>query len=143
MINNFKLNYTYIIKGTDMESLLENLLKPCKTIKIDNNFYEIKTNVEFKKGIALKSFIKKINGKYILTDNQNTLRFMNTLYELTSTDVKQCINDIVKKYDFKIEKGEILTEVTIQNCNKKFFEFIICCSTLANMYIFFDEPKEV
>lgn len=124
-----------------MEKIIENLIKSCEIIKIDNNFSEIKTNLEFKKGIAFRVFIKKVDDKFFITDNKNTLRYMNTIYELTSQDVKQCINDVVRTYKFKIDKGEVLGEVNALNIKQRFFEFLICCFSLANMYVFFDEPK--
>ena len=124
-----------------MEKLIEIINKPHETIKIDNNFVEIKTNVELKKGYPLKLFIKRIDNNFYLTDNKNTLRFMNTIYQLTAPDVKQCINDIIHHYQLKIEKGEILTPVTENNLAKRYNEFLICCCTLANMFIFFDDPN--
>ena len=125
-----------------METLLDNLSKEFETIKIDKTFIEIKTNLEFKKGINLRVFIKKIEDKYILTDNKNTLRYMNTLYNLSSKDVIQCVNDIVNHYKLRIDKGEIFGEVTENNIKRKFLEFISCLEMLANMFLFFDEPTD-
>ena len=68
---------------------------------------------------------------------------MNDLYELTSIDVKKCINDILKLYNFKLVKGEIFTEINSENeVNKRLNDFIMCAAQLINMFIFFDEPKE-
>ena len=124
-----------------MESLLENISKSFETIKIDNNFVEIKTNLEFKKSVPVRVFLKKVNEKPYISDNKNTLRYMNTIYNLSSKDVIQCINDIVNHYRFRVSKGELLGEITAQNAKRRFLDFIVCCQSLANMFIFFDDPN--
>ena len=125
-----------------MENLLKKINTSFEIITIDKNFAEIKTGLEFKKSIAVRIFLKKVQDKYILSDNKNTLRYMNTLYNLSSKDVIQCVNDIVKQYKFRINKGEIFGEITQANVKQRFLEMIICAQTLANMFIFFDEPTE-
>ena len=125
-----------------MENLLKKINTSFEIITIDKNFAEIKTGLEFKKSIAVRIFLKKVQDKYILSDNKNTLRYMNTLYNLSSKDVIQCVNDIVKQYKFRINKGEIFGEITQANAKQRFLEMIICAQTLANMFIFFDEPTE-
>ena len=124
-----------------MEKLIENISKNFETIKIDNNFVEIKTNLEFKKSFPVRVFLKKVDDKFYISDNKNTLRYMNTIYNLSSKDVIQCINDIVNHYRFKIDKGEILGEINAENAKRRFLDFIVCCQSLANMFIFFDDPN--
>lgn len=124
-----------------MEKLIENISKNFEIIKIDNNFVEIKTNLEFKKSFPVRVFLKKVDDKFYISDNKNTLRYMNTTYNLSSKDVIQCINDIINHYRFRVSKGELLAEITAQNAKRRFLEFIVCCQTLANMFIFFDEPN--
>ena len=124
-----------------MEEIINLINAPRESVKIDNSLIEIKTDVEFKKGIYNRIFIKKDGETYFISDNKNTLRFMNTLYELKAKDVKDCINDIVHHYQFKIEKGEIVGQITKANAKKRFNEFLICTTTLANMFIFFDQPN--
>ena len=124
-----------------MESLLENISKSFETIKIDNNFVEIKTNLEFKKSLPVRVFLKKVDDKFYISDNKNTLRYMNTIYNLSRKDVIQCINDTINHYRFRVSKGELLGEITAQNAKRRFLEFIVCCQTLANMFIFFDDPN--
>lgn len=124
-----------------MEKLIENISKNFEIIKIDNNFVEIKTNLEFKKSFPVRVFLKKVDDKFYISDNKNTLRYMNTTYNLSSKDVIQCINDIINHYHFRVSKGELLGEITAQNAKRRFLEFIVCCQTLANMFIFFDEPN--
>ena len=125
-----------------MEEIINLIQSKNEIIRIDSSFVEIKTNVELKKGIPLRVFVKKDGDKFFLTDNKNTLRFMNTTYELTARDVKQCITDVANHYRFTIEKGEIKAEINSTNAKKRFFELIICCATLANMYVFFDDPQD-
>lgn len=124
-----------------MNSYINKINEQFSTISIDNNFVEIKTGLEFKKGIALRVFLKRIDGKIYLSDNKNTLRYMNTVYQLDASDVKNCINDVVNFYKVRIDKGELCMEVNIENVKTKFSEFLACMFTLANMYLFFDEPN--
>ncbi len=123
-----------------MEKLIEKITEQFNILKIDSSFFEVKMNLEIKKGIEYKIFFKKIDDKFIITDNKNALRYMNTIYNLNSTDVKNCINAVVNHYHFKINKGEIFSEVTIENAKKRLLEFIICYGTLVNMFLFFDDP---
>lgn len=124
-----------------MKEIIEALNQSKEILKIDESFVEIKTGAEIKNGIAIRAFLKKDGNKILLCDNKHTLRYMNTLYELGAKDVKQCINDIVHQYNFKIEKGELKTEVNAKNIRKRYADFLICCGTLANMFIFFDQPN--
>ena len=88
-----------------MKEIINSLNEEKEILKIDENFIEIKN------GISIRAFLKKEGNKVILCDNKHTLRYMNTIYELGANDVKQCINDVVHHYNFKIEKGELKTEV--------------------------------
>lgn len=125
-----------------MEEVINLIQSPSSILRIDSSFVEIKTGLEFKKGIPVKIYVKKEGDKIFLTDNKNTLRFMNTTYELTARDVKKCITDIANHYHFTIERGEIKAEISSVNAKKRYFELLTCCLTLANMFIFFDEPEE-
>lgn len=126
-----------------MEQIIEKIIETKKTIKVDDNCFEIITEAEIEKNIAVKIFVKRIDDKIYLSDNKNTLRFMSTKYELRAPDVKQCINDIVKYYNFIIDKGEILTELkSFDNYNKRYNDLLVCSCTLANMFIFFENPTQ-
>ena len=89
----------------------------------------------------LRIFVRIEEDKIVLTDNKTALKFMNELYELKSIDVKKCINDILKLYNFNLSKGEIYSEVSINNLKARAMELIICISQLVNMYVFFDNPN--
>lgn len=126
-----------------MEKIIDKISEKKKILKISENLVEIVTEAEIEHGVAVKIFVKKVNDKFYLTDDKNTLRFMSTKYELKAPDVKQCINDIVKYYKFKIEKGELLSELKpSDNFIKRYNDLLVCSCTLANMFIFFDAPIE-
>lgn len=126
-----------------MQEIINQVIKEKQIIKINEELTEILTEAEYEPNIKIKIFIKKIGENFYLTDNQNTLRFMSTKYELKAHDVKQCINDIVKYYGFVISKGEILTELkSNDNYIKRYNDLLICSCTLANMYIFFEDPNQ-
>jgi hypothetical protein len=125
-----------------MEKIVDQITDKKQIIKISDDLVEIKTDMEIKKGIDVRIFVKKVNGKIYLTDNKHTLRYMNMVYELKASDVKQCINDVVNHYKFKIDKGEILTELKPNdNYVNKYNNLLVCSCTLANMLIFFDAPS--
>lgn len=125
-----------------MRKIISQIIKEKKIVNISDELTEILTETEYQPNIKVKIFIKKTGGKFYLTDNKNTLRFMSRKYELKAPDVKQCINDIVKYYGFAINKGEILSELSPgDNCNKRYNDLLICSCTLANMFIFFESPN--
>lgn len=125
-----------------MQEIIDQIVKGKNFIKINEELFEILTEAEYQPAIKVKIFVKKIGEKFYITDNQNTLRFMNAKYELKAPDVKQCINDVVKHYGFVINKGEILTELKpSDNYNKKYNDLLACSFTLANMFIFFESPN--
>ncbi len=126
-----------------MQDIIKKIIDRKEIKQVNENCIEIITNAEIESGTSIRIYIKKINDKIVLTDEKNTLRFMNTRYELKAPDVKQCINDIVRHYGFIIDKGEILTELKpTDNALKRYNDLLICSATLANMFIFFDVPVE-
>ena len=122
-----------------MNNILKTLTETNKIYKHNDNLFEIETNVMLG-SFKLRVFVKKDGDKIILTDNKTAIKFMNDLYELKSVDVKKCINDILKLYNFNISKGEIFAEVSKEELKARYMELIICISQLVNMYIFFDMP---
>ena len=122
-----------------MNNILKTLTETNKIYKHNDNLFEIETNVMLG-SFNLRVFVKKDGDKILLTDNKTAIKFMNDLYELKSVDVKKCINDILKLYNFNISKGEIFAEVSKEELKARYMELIICISQLVNMYIFFDMP---
>lgn len=126
-----------------MQDIINKIINKKEFKKIDESCVEIITNAEIENGTNIRIFIKQLNNRVILTDEKNTLRFMNTKYELKAADVKHCINDVVRHYGFVIDKGEILTELkSTDDTLKRYNDLLICSATLANMFIFFDTPVE-
>lgn len=125
-----------------MENIINRIIDKKQAIKINDNCFEIKTKAEFEPGIEAKIFLKKVDGKFYLSDEKNTLRFMNSKYNLQSTDVQQSIEDIVRFYNFRIEKGELIGEIShIDDVQKRYNNMLICSFTLANMLIFFESVE--
>lgn len=123
-----------------MKEILKKLSEANKVYKHNDNLFEIETNVMLG-NFKLRVFVKKDGDKLLLTDNKTTLKFMNDLYELKSVDVKKCINDILKLYNFNLSKGEIFSEISTDILKSRYMELIICVSQLVNMYVFFDTPN--
>lgn len=126
-----------------MNTILEAITSKNKIYKINDNLYRIDTNAVLNESLNLQVYIKKENDIIILSDNKQIIKYMNELYELSSNDVKKCINDVLKLYNFKLVKGEIFTEIdTLDEIKKRYNDFIMCSAQLINMFIFFDEPKD-
>lgn len=125
-----------------MQNIIDKINSKKIITRINEDCFELKTNAEFVEGIAVKVFLKRINGKIYLSDDKNTLRFINTKYDLKAPDVLQSINDVVKFYNFRIERGELLGEIkSVDEAEKRYNDMIVCSCTLANMFLFF-EPLE-
>lgn len=126
-----------------MKNILNTIMTGNKIYKINENLYRIETNAVLNESFTLQLFIKRDENGIKLCDNKQILRYMNDLYELTSNDVKKCINDILKLYDFKLVKGEIFTEIDEKtDVKKRYMDLIMCAAQLINMYVFFDAPNE-
>ena len=120
-----------------MEEIL-NLIK-FNTKKINENCFEIETNVNFK-DFSLSLLLKKDEEDFYLSDNKSIIKFMNDVYILTSQDVKKCINSILVLYQATLKKGEILKKVeNIKNINEEITNFIMMAGSLAFMFVFFEE----
>ena len=126
-----------------MKNILNTIMTGNKIYKINDDLYRIETNAVLNESFTLQLFIKRDENGIKLCDNKQILRYMNDLYELTSLDVKKCINDILKLYDFKLVKGEIFTEINKNtDVKKRYMDFIMCATQLINMYVFFDTPND-
>lgn len=109
--------------------------------QISSQNWKITSDANFINGNQIPVFLEHKNEKWYLTDNKETLKYMNDLYELKSADVKMCITNILKIYGFSINSGILQTEIThSQNFVGTYFNFIMCISQLANMFAFFDKP---
>ncbi len=123
---------------------IENLIEKSKNAfvfqKTDKG-YTIKTDATFLNGKEIDIRLEERAGKFFLTDNKSTLKYMNDLYELSSSDVKMCISNVLKIYGFSISGGTLLAEIPNENTfMDKLFDFIMCIGQLSNMFAFFDKP---
>lgn len=108
-----------------------------------NSFeWEVRTKATFINDDPIVVHILKEGNSWYFIDNKETLKFMNEIYDLKSSDVKRCISAVIKIYGFTIASGSLKAlvpdEVSIQ---KTFFDYIMCIGQLANMYAFFDKPE--
>ena len=123
-----------------MEEIIAVLNKSNIIVKSKDNIYQliIPAKVNENLDIEYKIYIENNDKGYKLTDKKNILKSMNEIYELSSNDVKQCINDVLKFYNFSLVKGEIFCEITKENCLQRLFNLIQVYSQLINMFIFFN-----
>lgn len=111
-----------------------------KVIKPD--CYQIKTGVVLPNGKPLYCFIDKLPNGFVLSDKKYVLKYMNDLYLLTSTDIKNCIKGVCNANRMKIVQGVLLTEFKdLSQVVEKIFNFIYCTGQLVNMYVFFETPS--
>lgn len=124
----------------DIVEIMNQLAKVAKLKKIDNNEFEVITEAKINGKTPIKMYLCKTDTGVMLVDKKHTLKYMNSLYELKSPDVKGCIAAVVKIYGFSIVSGEIRANIYEKNALETFYNFIICVGQLANMYAFFDKP---
>lgn len=125
----------------NMDSLKDKFNSIVKVIKVSDTQYEIISDAKLTPTVPIKAYLIEQNGRFYLSDQKETLKFMNKMYELTASDVKQCINDVLKHYKFQISNGVLLAEIKEeQQLQETYFYFIMCIAQLVNMFIFFDKP---
>ena len=106
------------------------------------NEYEIKTKAAFQNGEDIKIYLVNEGSVWYLTDKKNTLKYMNSIYDLKAPDVKNCIAAVIKIYGFTISAGALRINITDEiDLQMKLFDFIMCTGQLVNMYAFFDKPE--
>jgi len=116
--------------------------KVAKIKKVSEKEYEIITEAKINSKTPIKIFLCEENEEIYLKDNKNTLKYMNKIYELNSADVRECIASVIKIYKFTIQSGGLVASLnSTTNALEVFYNFIICCGQLANMYAFFDKPE--
>ena len=104
------------------------------------NLWEVNTDAAFPNGEPIKVYIENENGRWYFTDRKNTLKYMNDIYDLKATDVKNCITEVIKIYGFQISGGCLRTLIIDDvDIKTRFFDFVMCIGQLANMYAFFDK----
>jgi hypothetical protein len=123
---------------TSINSAITNSIKVKQLSKTE---FQLTTCVSYPNKQPIILFIQKIGSNWLMTDKKQTLKQMNSIFDLKSKDVKKCINNIITAYAFKMQSGILLTEIDELNLSKKLIEFLMCISQLVNMYVFFDEPS--
>lgn len=124
-----------------IDDLKSKLSEAFQLEKISENVYKLETGASFINGHSITLLIENKNNKWFLTDGKNTMKYMNDLYELKSSDVKMCISNVLKIYGFSISSGLMHVEIpSADTFMDKVFDMIMCTSQLANMFAFFDKP---
>lgn len=126
------------MKIEDFTTALSNTFK---TSKVKEGIFKIETGASFINNQPIVLILEQKANKWFLTDGKTTLKYMNELYELKSEDVKMCIKNVLKIYNFSMQSAMIVTEIeNIDIFVPKFFDMIMCIGQLANMFAFFDKP---
>lgn len=125
----------------DVISVANKLSKVASVKSVDQGVYEIVTGAKINSKTPIKIYLIEDADGVKLSDKKNTLKYMNSLYELKSPDVKNCIMSVLRIYGFSISSGELVALIKDGvNVLEVFYNYIICIGQLANMYAFFDQP---
>lgn len=124
----------------DIISIASSLGNVANVKKISEHEYEIITGAKINVKTPIKMYLVKNGNELAFVDKQNTLKYMSQIYELKSTDVKNCIGGVIKLYGFSIVGGELFAPIASdKKVLEVFYNFIICVGQLANMLVFFDK----
>lgn len=128
----------------ELKQLAENIKNSITTKRINDNEYQIQTNLFFSDDTPYSVFLMQDkNGNKILTDKRKTLEYMDDFYELDSNDVKSSIASILDIYGMKIYQKALVKKLQpTDDISTIYFEFVSCISQLVNMYVFFNKPDE-
>lgn len=128
----------------ELNELAENIKNSIKTKRINNNEYQIQTNLFFSDDSPYSVFLMQDqNGNRIISDKKKTLEYMDDFYELESNDVKSSIKSILDIYGIKIYQKALVKKLSSKDdVTTAFYEFVSCISQLANMYVFFNKPDD-
>ena len=97
----------------DINVNLLNSINLCTTK--NENEWQVKTGAKFENGKSIEIYLIKEGKKWYLTDRKSTLKYMNSVYDLKSNDVKSCIMSVIKIYGFYISGGELCCELANEN----------------------------
>lgn len=124
----------------EITDISNSLLNAFELSMVSQNEWEIKSQATFNDGSPIQIFLETDGKTWQLTDKKNTLSYMNNLYDLKASDVKNCISAVIKIYGFNISAGILKAELTDEYmvCSK-IFDFIMCIGQLSNMFAFFDK----
>lgn len=124
----------------DIVDVINKLSKIATVKNIAKDEYEIITGAKIDSNNPIKIYLCLNADGVKLCDKKNTLKFMNSIYELKSQDVKNCISAVIKIYGFSIVSGELVANIKYKDLIlETFYNYIICVGQLANMYAFFDK----
>lgn len=128
----------------ELDQLAENISRSIKTKRINNNEYQIQTNVFNPDDTCVEVFLMQDkNGNRIITDKRKTYAQLNEFYELDSEDVKSSINSILDIYGIKLYQKALVKKLQpTDDVATIYFEFLSCITQLLNMYVFFNKPDE-
>ncbi|MDD2445294.1 MAG: hypothetical protein PHX09_00520 [Clostridia bacterium] len=120
-----------------------NSLKNIITVKqLNNNEFQLTTLANYPNKQPIVIYLQKVNNEWILVDKKEILKFMNNIYDLSSAEVKGCINNVIKVYNFKMQGGVLIADsINETNLAQKVLYFTMCIAQLINMYPFFESPE--
>lgn len=128
----------------ELQELSEQIKNSITTKKINENEYQIQSNLFFSDDTPFEVYLMKDQkGNRILTDKRRTMKYMDEFYELSFDDVKTSISSIIDLYGIKLYRDALVYKLQEKdNISTAYFEFVCCIGQLINMYVFFDKSQE-
>lgn len=113
-----------------------------EVVEINPTMFQIKSSAKFLNGQPVFVYLKQEKSNWVLSDEKETLKYMNEFYELKSEDVKTCISNVLKIYGFSIAGGRLISKIEEEDeLAESYFDYIMCIGQLTNMFAFFDKPE--
>ena len=108
----------------------------------ENEVFEVSTEIMLYKNIPFVFYVEKTDDGYKISDHKLVCTFLSKIFDLTSDDVKNCIQEVLNLNRVFLKKGEIFVNVKEEN-NLNFFvsNFLVAVSQLIRMQAFFDKPE--
>ena len=123
----------------DIQNLLSSFFKVSEYQK---GVFEVRTPYTIFANVPLIVVIEKQGMGCKITDKRMVLTFLSKLYDLSATDVKACLRDVLRTSRVSISKGELFVLVDDEaSFAQRFADFLICAGQLIRMEAFFDNSE--
>ena len=108
----------------------------------ETEVFEVVTQIMLYKNIPFVFYVEKTEDGYKVSDHKLVCTFLSKIFDLTSDDVKNCIQEVLNLNRVFLKKGEIFVNVKEEN-NLNFFvsNFLVAVCQLIRMQAFFDKPE--
>lgn len=123
----------------DIKNLIGDFFKLRET---SPNNYEVCTNIMLFANIPFVFYIEMIDGGIRISDHKLVCTFLSKIFDLGSSDVKTCIQEVLSLNKVNLKKGELFVVITDKNMfNFQLSNFLVATAQMIRMQAFFDKPE--